>query len=104
MTTESMPMETAPAIPAPKLDDTLRKSEIRAMVFLKLEYGLKDEDIAIAAQSWYPNQMMEVAKWRVRAGMRHIMVVTQTRFTGTDINSSDAYHNWDVKIVNKFSE
>ena len=89
---------------APTLNDTLAKSEIRAVVFLKLQYGAKREDIELAAQAWYPEQKMEVCKWRIRNGMEHMMVVTQTRLKGNDINSYDAYNTWDVKVVNKYSE
>ena len=94
----------APVAAAPTQADTLRKAEIRAHVYLKLEYGKEYDDIALVNEGWYPNQMMEVVKWRVRDGMAHWMVVTQTKFIGTDIKSSDAYSNWDVKIVNKWRE
>lgn len=93
---------TMPVVPT--LNDTLAKSELRAVVFLKLEYGVQREDIDLAVQSWYPAQKMEVCKWRIRSGGQHMMVVTQTKLVGSDMNSFDAYHTWDVKVVNKYSE
>ena len=89
--------QAAPVIVvAPTLDDTLRKAEIRAQVYLKVEYGMPDA--VMISESWYPAQMMEVVKWRAA----DLIVVTQTKFIGTDIKSSDAYHNWSVKVVNKY--
>ena len=105
--TEDKPKEASTAASMPTaltLNDTLSKSEIRAVVFLEMEYGLKKEDIAITAQAWYPAQKMEVCKWRIREGMQHLYVVTQTRLTGNDINSTDAYNTWSVKVVNKFND
>jgi len=91
---------TAPVAAVPTLEDTLRKTEIRATVFLKMEYGKSREDIDIVAQQWYPAQKMEVVKWRVRDGMAYVYVVTQTRVEG---DYSDA-NNMSVKVVNKYRE